>query len=174
MIQQDKMEGSCKYCTRPMSQRDSLQHFLECTPRIQAFEKIRQKLVNDWFYIRAISSAYWIDILIPQQWKLDDLDHFLRDIWLECCGHLSHFRIDNISYERFVDENWLINGEKLSPGMEISLNKVLDRTTEFSHIYDYGSTTELHLKVLDEVRYPVKKQIFLCAQNHPGSATLFL
>jgi len=161
------MEGSCKYCTKSISKKESLHHFLECGPRVQVFEKINQKLFNDWLYIRADSSVYWIDILISKQWKLDDLDHFLRDIWLECCGHLSHFQIDNINYERFEDEDWLIEGEELSPGMEISLNKVLGRTTEFSHIYDYGSTTELNLKVLDEMRYPVKKQIFLCAQNHP-------
>lgn len=25
---------------------------------------------------------------------LDDLDQFIRDIWVECCGHLSAFYIE--------------------------------------------------------------------------------
>lgn len=26
--------------------------------------------------------------------KLEKLDDYLREIWLECCGHLSHFAFD--------------------------------------------------------------------------------
>jgi hypothetical protein len=35
---------------------------------------------------------------------LSRLDHFLRDIWLECCGHLSAFRIDQTIYTIPVDD----------------------------------------------------------------------
>ena len=141
------MEGICKFCSKSISQKESLRHFLSCTPRNQAFENMTQKLVNQWFYIRAELSPYWIDILIPEQWKLDDLDQFLRHIWLECCGHLSNFRIDKVNYERFEDEDWLMGGEELSPGMDIQLNKVLGTNSTFPHFYDYGSTTELQLKI---------------------------
>ncbi len=29
---------------------------------------------------------------------LADLDDFLRGIWLECCGHLSSFDIEGVTY----------------------------------------------------------------------------
>ena len=29
---------------------------------------------------------------------LEELDDFLRGAWLECCGHLSDFEIDGITY----------------------------------------------------------------------------
>lgn len=162
-----KMQATCKYCTKAISHKDAPQHFISCNSRIQFFEKRNQTRVNHWFYIRAQSSPYWMDILIPNQWKLDDLDFFLRHIWLECCGHLSHFCIQEVNYEQFEDSDWLMEGEVPPPGMDICLNKVLSVGSKFSHIYDYGSTTELQLKVLKELQFPVKKQIFLYARNLP-------
>ena len=31
---------------------------------------------------------------------LEELDHYLRTIWLECCGHLSQFTIGGMLYDR--------------------------------------------------------------------------
>jgi len=36
---------------------------------------------------------------MPARATLTDLDGFLRDIWLECCGHLSAFDIGTVRYE---------------------------------------------------------------------------
>lgn len=161
------MDATCSYCKEEVSQKNALDHFLSCQRREQLFEKMKQKLVNQWFYIRVQSSPYWIDVIIPKQSMLDDLDHYLRCIWLECCGHLSHFRIQELEYERFQSEDWLIEGEELSLGMDINLKKVLDLGSKFSHFYDYGSTTELQLEVLKELQFPVKKSTLLCARNKP-------
>ncbi len=161
------MVGSCQFCSKSVSKTNSLHHLLSCPSRKEVFEKTSQKLVNEWFYIQAESSPYWLDVLIPRQWKLKNLDQILRDVWLECCGHLSHFHIGDIRYERYEQEDWLIEGEEASPGMEISLNNVLDVDTPFSHIYDYGSTTRIQLRILDALRFPVKKQIYICARNQP-------
>ena len=58
---------------------------------------------------------------------LRELDKFLRSAWLECCGHLSHFLIDDVIYSVMVpmpwedryfepeyegEENWRHMGEK--------------------------------------------------------------
>ena len=32
---------------------------------------------------------YWLFLDIPLTATLDGLDRFLREIWLECCGHMS-------------------------------------------------------------------------------------
>jgi hypothetical protein len=62
---------------------------------------------------------------------LEDLDEFLRDIWLECCGHLSAF-----SYQRS------------ELGMGRKLKDVLRSGMELLHEYAFGTPTELLVKVL--------------------------
>jgi hypothetical protein len=42
--------------------------------------------------------AYWLDVEIKADAKLASLDSFLRDTWLECCGHLSAFNIGMVTY----------------------------------------------------------------------------
>jgi len=41
---------------------------------------------------------YWIHLEVSALATLADLDSFLRDIWLECCGHPSVFRIGTTDY----------------------------------------------------------------------------
>ena len=86
------------------------------------------------------SPGYWLQLKVSSNSELEELDQFLRDIWLECCGHMSAF-----SYQR----NELKMGRKLkdvlSPGMELL------------HEYDFGSTTELLVKVLAEYEGPMEK-----------------
>jgi hypothetical protein len=62
-----------------------------------------------------------------------DLDMFLRDTWLECCGHMSGFSAG----EEEIDMN-----EKLSD--------ILSPGQTWRYEYDFGSTTELLLKVVSE------------------------
>jgi len=160
-----KSFGQCEFCQTKLSKMDSVSHFLKCDRRQSWFEHRHQKAVNDWFYLRAQGGPYWIDILISSAWTLADLDHLLRDCWLECCGHLSHFSIDSVIYERFQDPDWLTIGEELSPDMEVSLDSVLRAGASFSHVYDYGSSTELQLQVCEKLQFPLKKQMLLCSRN---------
>lgn len=44
-------------------------------------------------------ARYWLYLEMPARATLTDLDGFLRDIWLECCGHLSAFDIGTVRYE---------------------------------------------------------------------------
>lgn len=79
-------------------------------------------------------------LAVPVTAPLRKLDDFLRDIWLECCGHMSAFEINGVRYasER-IDEEMSTNAP---------LSRVLDVETQFFYEYDFGSTTELALKVV--------------------------
>jgi hypothetical protein len=120
--------------------------------------------------------GYWLDVEAKESASLLDLDRFLRDIWLECCGHLSMFEIGNTRYnvddEDEDDEDDFDDGlkgflaglpaanrelfEKFAAGqpkergMDVRLAEVLEPGLRFSHEYDFGSTTELRLKVSGE------------------------
>jgi len=41
---------------------------------------------------------YWMHLLVTADISLKKLDTFLRDIWLECCGHLSAYTIEDKTY----------------------------------------------------------------------------
>ncbi len=88
------------------------------------------------------AKAYWMHVAIPVQAPLSRLDGFLRQIWLECCGHLSAF---TIAGKRYASEPM---GDFPESGMGIRIDRALEVGLKFSYEYDYGSTTELNLKVV--------------------------
>jgi hypothetical protein len=97
---------------------------------------------------------------------LAQLDGFLRDIWLECCGHLSQFSIDGVDYSQDDDSVW---GPK-PKSMKTALNKVLRVGDSFDYEYDFGSTTELAGVVLAERQGVSAEPIAILARNNPPEA----
>ena len=106
------------------------------------------------------ANAYWMHVALPVNTTLGKLDRFLREIWLECCGHLSAFEIAG---ERYGSSP--MDGEM---GMNRPLKQVVGTGMSFSYEYDYGSTTELKLKVagVREDGTP-KGAVQLLARNEP-------
>ena len=101
--------------------------------------------------VDAYSSLYWLDIEIKTGATLADLDTFLREVWLECCGHLSAF---DIGQERYGGSHGLEapggffdHGEK---SLSAKIGDVLAPGMKFIYEYDFGSTAELTLKVTGE------------------------
>lgn len=53
------------------------------------------------------AKAYWMHVAAPLAAPLSKLDRFLRDTWLECCGHLSAFHVGPIiMLPRLTVEKW--------------------------------------------------------------------
>ncbi|MFQ5928291.1 MAG: hypothetical protein ACE5MK_01225 [Acidobacteriota bacterium] len=116
------------------------------------------------------SSAYWIHLEAHTQATLSTLDNFLRDLWLECCGHLSAFTLDGVRYEDAFEylepDPWDFGPE--SEDMNIPLDQVLSPGLAFAYEYDFGSTTWLKLRVIEEREgaFP-RSPIQLIARNEP-------
>jgi hypothetical protein len=105
--------------------------------------------------------GYWLDVLGAEQGTLYDLDGFLRNIWLECCGHLSQFTIDEQDYAASESDEW---GDQRS--MSYKLREVLRPGMKFGHEYDFGSTTELELRVVGRLAAPMHgEKVRLLARN---------
>ncbi|GIW34664.1 hypothetical protein [Meiothermus sp.] len=72
-------------------------HLVRCVERHPA--KAKGKPVR-LFHIRVEDayrpSPFWLDVEVRASASLRELDQFLRDIWLECCGHLSMFEIGGV------------------------------------------------------------------------------
>jgi hypothetical protein len=93
--------------------------------------------------------------------NLRDLDLFLRKTWLECCGHLSEFTIEGVNY---VSGGLEYQDDAKSMG--VALGRVLRPGAKFSHEYDFGSTTELALRVVSEGEAE-GRQVRVLARNDP-------
>lgn len=120
-------------------------------------------------FILAIYSKYnkdyWLYITINVNCTLQDLDKFLRDIWVECCGHLSMFKIHEETYESEIDMEgfW----ERPSRNMNVKLKNVISLNDKIEYEYDFGSTTYLEIKVVDKIVCSNKgKDIELIARNN--------
>jgi hypothetical protein len=87
-------------------------------------------------------SKYWMHVEASSGLTLADLDSFLRKVWVECCGHLSAFQIRGEEYSTHPDE------EFFEKSANVKLGSVLSKGVKFSYEYDFGTTTELDLKVV--------------------------
>ncbi len=106
---------------------------------------------------------YWMHLEVVAGTTLAMLDHFLRETWLECCGHLSAFEIGGVRYTVDADlHEWDTGGKS----MQVRLDQVLHPGQTCSYEYDFGSTTELMVKVISEDEVAMKgKAIQILARN---------
>ena len=114
---------------------------------------------------------FWMHLDVPKSRKLRELDTFLRNIWLECCGHLSAFHISGVKYNSDDTPSFgsFLGGR--SENMAAKLYKVLRPGKTFQYEYDFGTTTELALRVVSEGESELRKGIHLLARNHPPELT---
>ena len=150
------------------SQRTGIaKHLQTCKKRVDLYEKAEKtEKYFELLLYGAYNKDYWLIIQIKENATLDDLDRFIRDIWVECCGHLSVFEIDGVSYEREPDDDfgW---GEP-AKSTNHTLKQVLTTGMIFNYEYDFGSTTEIMVKVLDH--YTAQKQnekVVILSRNNP-------
>ena len=101
---------------------------------------------------------YWLDIEMRGSATLADLDGYLRDIWLECCGHLSAFMIGGWRGEEIGEDE-----------MKIKVGQFLRVGLELLHIYDFGTSSETLVKVqgVREGKPLTKYPVVLMARNLP-------
>lgn len=121
----------------------------------------------------AWGSLFWLDLEIKADARLGDLDRFLRDVWLECCGHLSAFTIGSVRYEVEVAVYDLPVGLFDGPrprSMHARLGEVVRPGLAFRYEYDFGSTTELKLKVAGVRQGRIgRRSLRLLARNEPAA-----
>jgi len=108
--------------------------------------------------------AYWLFVGIAHDAKLNDLDAWLRAIWLECCDHLSEFVIGPTRYSSVPSPTFSIRARAQS--MHVSIGKVLRPSVAFQHHYDFGSTTVVDLSVVGELIVPVASQAIVLLANN--------
>jgi hypothetical protein len=163
-----KSDGHCKLCGKDIEGEKVSSHLLECRNKLSARDGESPVTMLQISVKGKYSPEYWLQIAVWNGVKLSDIDDFLRAAWLECCGHLSMFRINGESFESEFEpaRSRMFSLGTPPKSMTVKLHKVLELGTVFEHDYDFGSTTQLELEVLD-VFQAVKpeKTVTLLAHN---------
>lgn len=149
--------GRCSFCSAVFSKKAMATHLKSC--RAKEGEKSKKAISALQLLIEGRHlPKYWLQVAVPVDFELQDLDRFLRDIWLECCGHLSMFIINGVEYTEDYEE--IDDTESI----EILVGRVLHVGDKFHYDYDFGTTTRLALRVVD-LSTVSKKEIVLLARN---------
>ena len=165
-------KGTCTFCHRELSKASMTRHLESCEQRTATQGEIesRQKAKKiESFHLLVEGDRlpmYWMHLEVAAGTTLATLDRFLRDTWLECCGHLSVFRIGGFNYyvDAEMDAYW--DWDMRRKNMQVKLEEVFSPGQTCSYEYDFGSTTELHVKVIAEQEVDMKgKVIQILARN---------
>ncbi len=154
--------GTCMFCKTKINTINAIRHFSKCNN----INKVLKGNI-DGYLIKIkdkYSAYYWLYVAVPSDYTLEDLDKFIRDIWVECCGHLSEFRIGNVFYssDYAPDPFLFISGDEKS--MKVKLSDILKNGLEFEYTYDFGDSTELKLQVIKDIKMN-EKCIYILGRN---------
>ncbi|CDZ80266.1 hypothetical protein BN1013_00773 [Candidatus Rubidus massiliensis] len=150
-----KTKGKCIKCGEVCNSTQAKNHLLGC---------ITQS-ASEGYLVRVAwaeqPNLYWMFIALSKDISLGKLDQFLRDIWLECCGHLSQFTIGN---RRYMSHN---ESGSPSQSMKNKVGQLFLPGLKFDYTYDMGSSTELELEVIENISTPSQNKISLLMRNDP-------
>ena len=136
-----------------------LRHLPTCRRRAEIVTEADRKRgrASSLAHLRVLdeSGDFWLDLEMQGSATLQDLDRYLRAIWLECCGHLSRFSTGGWSEE-----------EEFS--MKTSIDRTLRPGVEIVHFYDFGTTSETLVRgvAVREGRPTTSRPIALMARNN--------
>ena len=163
-------KGRCTFCHRELSKASMTRHLASCEQRgaLQAEAGSHQKVHKTKAFHLVVEGyrlpMYWMHLQVAAGTTLATVDRCLRDTWLECCGHLSVFRIGGFNY--YVDAEMDAYWDMRRKNMQVKLEEVLNPGQTCSYEYDFGSTTELLVKVLSQYEVDMKgKAIEVLARN---------
>jgi hypothetical protein len=143
-------KGKCELCGDVTTKAQMSRHLASCAPPRDG--KGPRNLVIQLRLEAAGDPRYWLHVEARQDATLKQLDALLRHVWLECCDHMSTFRVGG--------------GE---PSIGSKLGAVFhSEGLRFEYEYDFGSTTALKGQVLaTREGAPGRNAVRILARNTP-------
>ncbi len=146
-------KSTCRLCGAEFARRGITRHVKSCLAKhLRAASKGKPKELIYLHVQDTFNPDYFLHLLMGARLPLEVLDTYLRDIWLECCGHMSAF-----SLARYGDE---VN-------MRATSGDIFGSLPSLYYQYDFGSTTELTIKAMGRYRGVIDGEIQLLARNAP-------
>lgn len=174
--------GKCRCCGQLFDKSRMSTHLKACVKRAGKTASPSTRGARSFHLLveARYNPYYWLHLEVPTTITFGRLDQVFRDIWLECCGHMSAFRFPRprvpfrasgnfaqllaaAPAHSFEDE--MDDEQRL---MSVQLGKRLQPGMKLEYEYDFGSTTALSLRVLEEQPGSLPKpKIRLLARNEP-------
>ncbi len=153
------VKSRCRFCGNRYANAGIARHVSACKAR-SAIEG-QTAVFSHLSVVDPHDANYRLDLLARPRTTLEDLDAWLREIWLECCGHLSIFRMGETSFTADPDPFW---GERST---DVALSR-LPGAADLHYTYDLGSPTDLRIRFLAPVEHADSGPgIVLAARNDP-------
>lgn len=184
MKEQIKSEGKCFFCGKTFTMAGINRHL---AAHLQ--EKAASGAPGKSFLLKVETTKRWgatpyfLSLWMDGETEMQELDSFLRKIWLECCRHRSEFRIEKEAKEKKafrIEQTKLLQEEKFEESFqalnsfydtEIFMNDeaklVLHKGFEFIYTYDFRNTTSLIISVTQEYAVKADSSIVLLSRNEP-------
>lgn len=139
-----KNKGKCKFCGVELTSQYMGRHLAACQNRKDRIAEESGGAPCGYYLLRITGTEdrlYWLFLEVQAHETLDRLDQFLRDIWMECCGHTSQFIIGDKIYRREPTGHFT--------DMEsVRMDQLFRQSLTFRYIYDDGGdNTEVQLTV---------------------------
>ncbi|TQE67644.1 hypothetical protein [Leptospira noguchii] len=145
-----KTNGICAYCNKeiPKNSGSIKTHISKCdgknkTKKSESFRYMILLIEGKY------NPEYWLVVKAKPDTSLKKIDSFIRNIWVECCDHLSAFaegRNDDIKMGKKIEQ-------------------VFEKGFKVDYVYDFGSSTELSLSLIDEIEDEDEKDIKIIFRN---------
>ena len=143
-----KSEGKCLYCEKMVSQKEMGKHLakhLSDNEKDDAGES-----TQTYSHVEVEANEMFLHLLVKGDATMKRIDKFLRDIWLECCGHLSQFGHKSFKIK-----------------MSHKVKDVFEPRVKIFHDYDFGTTTRVFLIGLKHYQLNLKDSLILLSRNEP-------
>ena len=147
-------QGTCNLCSKTVKAMGCTSHLKSCIPKTLGLKPVKidagaaAGARKARYMLLKVDNCgvrdYWLQLGARADVTLSELDGFLRELWLECCGHLSEFLIQEVSY---TSPSWGFDTPMDDArSMDVAIGTVLPYKGYGRHIYDFGSSTELHIQ----------------------------
>lgn len=177
-------EGKCIFCDKLFKKAGIHRHLVK-----HLSEKEEQDIADKSYHLKVEmdsrwgSSGYFLALLMDRDATMENLDNFLRAIWLECCGHMSSFSnpvkrkrtgmFDYMEAQKLLEQGKEREYEALMEDVngEIPMSRTagdaLRKGLKLEYQYDFGSTTALSITVMNEYDVKAAEPIKLLSRNEP-------
>ena len=150
MSRRKMTRGNCVYCGREFARSGMTKHLTACPARQESWTKAeKSRLKSQPLYHLQIKDAYrgdyWLHLEMNGSATLDNLDDYLRTIWLECCGHLSAFEIEGLRYTDTRGGGFSFDEDREMKKATAAQVFHVGDTCDYE--YDFGTTTKLKIIV---------------------------
>lgn len=142
-------KGICTYCNEEISKNSQSikAHVSKCKgknlSKTDKFSRYMLLLIEGKY-----NPEYWLTIKAKTNISMKKIDSFIKDIWVECCGHLSDFSNGATEIEKTV-----------------KIEQVFEKGHKVDYVYDYGTSTELSLSLIDEIEDNDENDIQILFRN---------